>query len=51
MKSSVENGVLTCFREFRINKGHFPPEKYQAFQAFMQQAALADSKQLVLIRK
>lgn len=51
MKSSVENGVLTCFREFRINKGHFPPEKYQAFQAFMQQAALSDSKQLVLIRK
>jgi len=51
MKSVVKDGVLTCIREFRINKGHFPPEKYQAFQAFMQQAALADSKQLVLIRK
>lgn len=51
MKSSVTNGVLTCIREFRRNKGNFPPEKYQAFQAFMQNASLADSKQLVLIRK
>lgn len=51
MKSTIEDGILTCIREFRRNKGHFPPEKYQAFQAFMQQAALADSKQLVLIRK
>jgi hypothetical protein len=51
MKSSVEDGVLTCIREFRINKGTYAPEKYQVFQSFMQKAALADSKQLVLIRK
>ena len=51
MNTVVKDGVLTCIREFRRNKGSFPPEKYQAFQAFMQNASLADSKQLVLIRK
>lgn len=49
MQSSLEGRTIICVRTFEVYKGHHPAELYQAFYEFMQKAAVADSKQLVLI--
>lgn len=51
MQSALEGRMITCIRTFEVYKGHHPAELYQAFYEFMQKAAVADSKQLVLIQE
>jgi len=49
MKTVYEAGNILCIRKFELYKGTHSPEVYSAFYDFMQKAAIADSKQLVLI--
>lgn len=51
MRSRAEQNKITCIRTFEMYAGTFPPEVYTAYYEFMQKAAVADSKQLVLIRE
>ncbi|MHC1778426.1 MAG: DUF3857 domain-containing protein [Lentimicrobium sp.] len=51
MRSIAAGNKITCIRNFEMYAGTFPPEVYTAYYEFMQKAAVADSKQLVLIRE
>ena len=51
MKTVYEEGYIICIRKFELFKGTHAPEEYNAFYEFMQKAAIADSKQLVLIQE
>lgn len=51
MRSIAAGNKITCIRTFEIYAGTFPPDVYNAYYEFMQKAAVADSKQLVLIRE
>lgn len=50
MQSALTGETITCIRKMEVYKGTHPAELYNAFYEFMQKAAIADSKQLVLIR-
>lgn len=51
MRSNLDGEYLTCIRDFELHNGTFPADRYAFFYEFMQKSAIADAKQLVLIRQ